>query len=170
MRTPNRVTGLVVRDGKVLLIHRFRNDSEFWIFPGGTVEGAEGPDTSINRVMLDQTGCWLVSNLHLFDEFDEHAFTWHYYFCELSPGEMKFGGPEAEQQSPTNRFLLEWVDLDQLHNLNLYPLPQRLVEVIRTNTGSMGGMAHSEIRVDTILENRVESKTENRVGPIPATA
>ncbi len=56
MRAPNRVTGLALRDGKVLLIHRFRNESDFWVFPGGSVEDGDDPDQTIRRLMQVTTG------------------------------------------------------------------------------------------------------------------
>jgi 8-oxo-dGTP diphosphatase len=170
MRAQNRVTGLALHDGKVLLIHRFRDGHEFWVFPGDEVGIGEEPDTAIYRVIQDFTGLKLVSHLHLFDEFDEHAFTWFYYACDLVPGEPRFGGPEAQLQTPTNRYLLEWVELEQITELNLYPLPRRLIEFIQTNTGSVGGMAYSESRADTVPVSRMEPINENRVEVVTVTA
>lgn len=34
----NRSAGIVIKDGKVLLIHRFNKGDEYWVFPGGGVE------------------------------------------------------------------------------------------------------------------------------------
>ncbi|MBN2258601.1 MAG: NUDIX domain-containing protein [Anaerolineaceae bacterium] len=130
MRSPNRVTGLVFRDNRILLIHRIRNGNEFWVFPGGAINGNEDPDTAINRVMLEQTGLWLVSNVHLFDEYDEHAFTWYNFFCELSPGDPHYIELDAMAQTPDNRARLEWVDLEQIPNLNVFPNPERLIDFV----------------------------------------
>jgi 8-oxo-dGTP diphosphatase len=166
MRAPNRVTGLALRDGKVLLIHRFRSENEFWVFPGGSVEDGEDPDRAIRRLMQESTGQRLVSCLRLFDEYDEHAFTWYYYVCELEPGELLLGGPDAEAQTPSNKFLLEWVDVGQLAQLKPYPLPNRLIEFVRSGTGSVGGMAYSENRSSSIVENRLEKATEFLEEPV----
>ena len=185
MRAPNRVTGLALRDGKVLLIHRFRNENDFWVFPGDAVEDGDDPDRAIRRLMQVSTGLRLTSSLRLFEEYDEHAFTWYYYACELEPGEPALGGPDAEIQTPSNRFVFEWVDPALITELNLYPLPDRLVQFIRTNTGSVGGMSYSENRLGLVTdnqrlplnENRLEKATEglaepvtgNRVEPVTAT-
>jgi 8-oxo-dGTP pyrophosphatase MutT (NUDIX family) len=169
MRAPNRVIGLIIRGGKILLIHRFRNGNDFWVFPGGIAEGLEDPNTVINWVIREETGLKPISSLHLFDEYDEHAFIWYFYACELEPGDPKLGGPEAEEQTSTNRYLLEWVDPNQITELNLYPLPSRLIDFVRTNTGSVGGMAFSESRVESTAENRVEPITGSRVESITAT-
>lgn len=41
MRTNKRVGALLRRDNKVLLIHRFRDNMEYWVLPGGGVEDEE---------------------------------------------------------------------------------------------------------------------------------
>jgi 8-oxo-dGTP diphosphatase len=166
MRAPNRVTGLALRDSKVLLIHRFRNENEFWVIPGGAVEDDEDPDRAIRRFLQVGTGLRLVSCMRLFEEYDEHAFTWYYYACELEPGEPELGGPDAEAHTPGNQYLLEWVDVRQITELNLYPLPPRLVEFVRTNTGSMGGMAYSENRPEPIAVNDLDLMTQNHLDAI----
>lgn len=166
MRAPNRVTGLALKDGKVLLIHRFRNESDFWVFPGGSVEDNDDPDQTIRRLMQVTTGLRLTSCLRLFDEYDEHAFTWYYYACDLEAGEPLLGGPDAETQTPTNRFVFEWVDPGKITDLNVYPLPERLIEIIRTNTGSVGGMSYSESRVEPVAESDLELMTQSRMEAI----
>jgi 8-oxo-dGTP diphosphatase len=166
MRAPNRVTGLALRDGKVLLIHRFRNENDFWVFPGNVVEDGDDPDQTIRRLMQVATGLRLTSSLRLFEEYDEHAFTWYYYACGLEAGEPVLGGPDADAQTPSNRFVFEWVDPGLIADLNVYPLPDRLIEFIRTNTGSVGGMSYSENRADTVIANRVEPMTQARLEAI----
>jgi 8-oxo-dGTP diphosphatase len=136
MRSPNRVIGITIRDNKILLIHRFRDGNEYWVFPTGEVQGIEDPDAAIQRVMLEQTRLGLVTKKLLFEEFDEHAFTWFYFICELTYGEPILGGPEAETQSPTNQYVFEWVDLEQITSLNLYPLPEKLIEFTRNKAPS----------------------------------
>ncbi|GEM_PF-1133188 len=134
MRAPNRVVSVIYRDGKILLVHRFRAGSEFWVFPVAMVELGEDPDAAMKRKIQEATGLTLFSSQQLFEEMDEHAFTWFYYVGELGPGVPVFGGPEAEEQSPTNQYILEWVDPGQLTVLKPYPLPDRLVAALKNTT------------------------------------
>ena len=54
-RTKTRVTAVVLRGEKLLLIHRFREGKEYWIFPGGVEEG-EDLETALRREVLEETG------------------------------------------------------------------------------------------------------------------
>lgn len=134
MRAANRVVSVIYREGKLLLVHRLRAGSEFWVFPVAMVELGEDPDAAVKRKILEETGLGLLSQQQLFEEQDEHAFTWFYYICELGPGEPVLGGPEAEEQSPTNQYRLEWVEPGQLTTLKPYPLPDRLVTALKATT------------------------------------
>jgi ADP-ribose pyrophosphatase YjhB (NUDIX family) len=134
MNMPNRVVSVIYREGKLLLIHRFRAGSEFWVFPVAMVELGEDPDAAMKRKIQEGTGLGLLSFKQLYEEQDEHAFTWFYYICELGAGEPVFGGPEAEQQTPTNQYQLEWVDPGQLATLKPYPLTDRLLAALKATT------------------------------------
>ena len=37
----DRVSAIIINDGKILLIHRFRDGKEYWVLPGGGVEQSE---------------------------------------------------------------------------------------------------------------------------------
>jgi 8-oxo-dGTP diphosphatase len=122
-RTDNRVTGVVIRDGKILLLHRFRDGSEYWVFPGGGVEEGEDLETGLQREMYEETGLNLVTFKRLFDT-QEGKTTCIFYRCEMEPGEPTLGGPELEEQSPDNTHILEWVEIERLSNLTLiFPTP-----------------------------------------------
>lgn len=122
-RTNNRVTGVVIRDGKILLLHRIRDGSEYWVFPGGGVEEGEELETGLKREMYEETGLNLVTFKRLFTT-QEGKTTCIFYRCELEPGEPTLGGPESEEQSPGNIHILEWVEIDKLFNLTpIFPTP-----------------------------------------------
>ncbi len=127
MRTHIRVKAIVIRDGKLLLIHRFRDGSEYYAFPGGGVEEGEDLETALKREILEETGLNLVSYEPLFEQ-PEDGKVFHFFRCELEEGEWILGGPEREKQSPANRYLFEWVDLTELPGLNCRTPTRRLIE------------------------------------------
>lgn len=55
MNMPNRVVSVIYREGKLLLIHRFRAGSEFWVFPVAMVELGEDPDAAMKRKFQEGT-------------------------------------------------------------------------------------------------------------------
>ncbi len=132
MRTNLRVKAIVIKDGKLLLIHRFRDGNEYYAFPGGGVEEGEDLDTALKREILEETGRNLLSFEQIFEQ-PEDGKVFYFYRCELEEGEMILGGPEREKQSATNRYLFEWIDLTELPGL-AYPIPpDRLIEWLDRN-------------------------------------
>ena len=139
MRTNNRVTGVVIRDGKLLLIHRFRAGEEYWVFPGGGVEEGETLEQALQREMLEETGLKLRSARYLCQA--EGAPVCIFYVCELEPGEPQIGGPERESQSPTNQYILEWVPLNQVTHLKkVFPSPnqEQFLQFLEQHTADPG--------------------------------
>lgn len=124
MRTGERVTGIVRREGQILLIHRFREGREYWVFPGGGVEEGETREEALRREMLEETGLELCSFKFLSASSTQPGVL--FYACVLAPGEPRLGGPEQAEQSPENQFILEWVDARRVTALPaLYPLLER---------------------------------------------
>jgi 8-oxo-dGTP diphosphatase len=130
-RTNDRVTGVVIREGKLLLIHRLRDGNEYWVFPGGGVEEGEDYETALTREMMEETGLKLVSYQRLFDQLEKDGSRCIFYSCELEPGEPRLGGPELEEQSLNNQHHLEWITLEQLSGLGMvYPHPAQLLDYL----------------------------------------
>ena len=49
-RTAVRASAIVIRDNKILLIHRKKEGREYWVFPGGGIEeGEKGEETIVKR-------------------------------------------------------------------------------------------------------------------------
>jgi 8-oxo-dGTP pyrophosphatase MutT (NUDIX family) len=133
-RTTNRVTGVVIRDEKILLIHRLKAEDEYWVFPGGGVEDGEDLDSALKREVVEETGLNLTSYRRIFDQLDANGNTCIFYSCQLEPGEPQIGGPELEEQSESNRFSWEWINLDKLATIGtVYPRPFKLLDWLTQN-------------------------------------
>ncbi|MBN2420845.1 NUDIX domain-containing protein [Candidatus Woesearchaeota archaeon] len=117
-----RAAAIVLNDNKILLIHRFFKNREYYVFPGGGVEEGETTEEATIREMKEETSLDVKLDKKLWEihnEFDGRTCT--YYLITEFEGESALSGPEAEINSKENSFKLEWHKLDKIHKLNLVP-------------------------------------------------
>jgi len=121
MRTNVNVRGLIIKEEKVLLIHRFKNGAEYWVVPGGGVEEGETKEEGLQREMREETGLEII-DFKLLTSIDTPQGEQYLYRGELDEGELKIGGPEAEDENENNKYILTWVPIEQAKRLEkLYP-------------------------------------------------
>src|SRR5574344_1282430 len=71
------VYGLIIKDGKILLIKKFGGPYDKKLdLPGGTIEFCERPTETLKRELLEEAGIEVV-DYQLFDA-DSVAFEWQY--------------------------------------------------------------------------------------------
>ena len=121
-RTNVRVTGLIFKGDKILLTHRFREGGEYWTIPGGGVEDGETLEFALHREITEETSLNITSFSHAFD-FIQPVMDklCHFYNVEYT-GVPKLGdGPEKENSTAANKYILEWVNIKSISGLDLYP-------------------------------------------------
>lgn len=123
MRTNKRVGAVVVKNNKILLVHRFKNGSEYWVLPGGGVEDDESIEEGLRREVKEETGLDLLK-FEFLGESELGEQSHFFYRCELSEGIPQMGGPEKEISNDQNVYILEWVPIKEMLSLeNLFPSP-----------------------------------------------
>jgi 8-oxo-dGTP diphosphatase len=122
----NRSAALILRDGKLLLMHRQKPGRDYYILPGGGVELDETFEEACIREVKEETGLQVISlrrvHRYITQEKEEN-----YYLVDVSPGEPVLGGAEARRQSPENQYSFEWVDSARLETTNLLPTVARRI-------------------------------------------
>ncbi len=122
------VGGVVVRDGRVLLIRRGKAPLYGrWVVPGGTVELGETLEEALVREMEEETSLRVepLEVLTVFDriERDGERVVYHYvivdYLCRWLSGEAKAGSDALD---------VAWATPEQLA---AYDLPPKALEVVQ---------------------------------------
>jgi 8-oxo-dGTP diphosphatase len=116
----NRATAIIIRNGKLLLIHRQKPGRDYYVLPGGGVDLEESFEETCIREVREETGLDVLA-LRLVSRYITLEKEENYYFTKVTPAEPVLGGAEAERQSPEDSYTFVWVEAAQLENLNLLP-------------------------------------------------
>lgn len=108
-----RASGIVIKDNKILLIRRIREDREYWVFPGGNVEENEVPEEALDREMAEEL-CIDIKDKKLLFKVENAGRKEYHFLISKYEGEPKLGGPEREKMNDKNQYLLEWVEPDSI--------------------------------------------------------
>lgn len=117
-----RHAGIVIKDGKILLMERRYKGYEFWVFPGGHIRKEEDPFAVVEREIKEETTI-IVKNQKLVFEFRDY-FKYNfdfYYLCEYISGEPRLSGEELTKNSSENFYNPCWIDLPRIIELNVLP-------------------------------------------------
>jgi len=116
----NRATAIIIRNEKLLLIHRQKPGRDYYVLPGGGVDLEESFEETCIREVKEETGLDVLA-LCLVSRYITLEKEENYYFTKVTPAEPVLGGAEAERQSPEDSYTFLWVEAAQLESLNLLP-------------------------------------------------
>ncbi len=123
---PHRKTsrGIVLHEGAVLLIERWRTDDSgkklhYFSVPGGKIESGETPEVAVVRELFEETSL-LIRPIKLIakQSFNDDSSNM-YYLCEYLSGDPKLHASSPEHQSAKNRSRPRWVGEVELSDLKL---------------------------------------------------
>lgn len=117
-----RASAVIINKGKILLVHRIKNDREYFVLPGGSVEKGESKNEAVVREVKEETGLDVKINKKLWkhkDNFDPR--TQYVFLITNITGILSLGDPEIHRQSKDNKYILEWRGIEGLKNINLVP-------------------------------------------------
>ncbi|EPW7037958.1 NUDIX domain-containing protein, partial [Vibrio parahaemolyticus] len=120
-----RVSALIVncKNAEILLIKRFKEGRNYWVFPCGGVEPEERLEQAIVREVFEETSLRIDNYQEMFSVVNRGRKE-HFYLVNVQFFEPKLSlhSPERQAQSSSNRYELTWVKLNDLSKLNLVPV------------------------------------------------
>jgi 8-oxo-dGTP diphosphatase len=114
--------GIIIRQNKVLLVHHHRENAfDFWVLPGGGVEGTEGFMKAAEREVYEETNLQVQAEriVYIEDFIDEGRYVCKFWvFCQLKGGDLSIINEEAEET-----FLKEagFFSKDEIQTMNVFP-------------------------------------------------
>lgn len=109
-----RVTGILIEEGKILLVKQKVSNSRSWSLPGGRLEQGESLEKAIEREMLEETGLKTraVKLLYVCDVPEAKPSLVHITFLmERMEGYIKLPSNEFDKNPITDVKLVPIIDL-----------------------------------------------------------
>jgi 8-oxo-dGTP pyrophosphatase MutT (NUDIX family) len=125
----NRSAGIVIKDNKILLMHRIKDDEEYYVIPGGGQEEGENVDETAIREIKEETTIDVDIDRLLYKITWDDGGVNFFYLCKYVSGEPELDENSEEyikmQEDKNNLYKPMWVDIDKISELILYQLEIR---------------------------------------------
>jgi ADP-ribose pyrophosphatase len=123
------VGGVVIKDGKILLIKRaFEPGAGKWSIPGGMVEVGEKLSEACEREIEEETGLEievleLINVFDMIDEDDQGRIQYHYVLVDFLAKPV--GGTERKSVEATD---MKWVSHQEAKSMDLTRTARKAIE------------------------------------------
>lgn len=134
-----RVAGILLQDGKLLLVRHEKNGQSYWLLPGGGVEYGESLEQALTREFQEEVGLRIqVGPLVLAHDSipeDRHRQGLNLYFLVSAPATRLQVTPDEVLRDAA------FYSLDHFKAMKVYP--DAKIEILRgIETGWKGGLAY----------------------------
>ena len=129
------VRGLILREGRLLLVNAYRGRADLWTAPGGGVERHASLPDNLRREVHEETGLTVsVGPIVLVNEFHDPGGPFHqidlYFRCGIEAGQVSDDWQDPEGIVSLRR----WVSREDMAGLRVKP--DSLAEVVWGGEGA----------------------------------
>lgn len=111
-----RASAVIIKDNRILLMHRIKPGEDYYVFPGGGVEDGESIEQAAIREVREELSLDASGAKELFTVILEHQID-HYCVITEWSGEVALGSDELRKNSPENRYEPTWLDAKSFFEL-----------------------------------------------------
>ena len=118
-----RYRAIIIRDGKLVVMKRVRNDNLFYVFPGGGLEGKETPEQCCKREVMEEFGIEVKPRKMIYYTKQANLIQ-GYFVCDWISEEIhKTDAEEYSIKDPTEYGTYEptTIELKDIDKYNLLP-------------------------------------------------
>jgi len=151
-----RAVGIVIKDGKILVMHRIRNGEEFYVLPGGGVEIGETVEEAVVRELLEETTLQIKIDRLLYHHIYDNGSEQFFYLCDYISGDPQLGDSEEAREmevSNINFYKPIWYETEDLPLLLLYPIEIRDLIIDSLTTGFQNAPKEFSIKVEDLRQS-----------------
>ena len=120
-----RVAAVIIKDNKILLIHRIKNGQEYYVFPGGGVKEGESLEGALVREIKEE----LTLDIKVFKQIFNIANQGRdefYFLIQEYDGIPQLNGEEKERMNENNQYISVWIKVSEATDMpNLHPKEAR---------------------------------------------
>lgn len=121
-----RAVSIIIKDSRILLMHRIKNGQEYFVFPGGGVKEGEIIEKAAAREIKEEFDLDIKIEKFLFKIKNKDRYEFYFLVKDFS-GTPKISGEEKERMNKKNQYMPVWKNLKEIESLNnLYPLKVKL--------------------------------------------
>jgi mutator protein MutT len=138
---------VLIQNGRVALIERYRAGVHYYSFPGGGVDEGESPEQAAVREAMEELGIEVSIKQPVAEVQLGYKSRQFYFLVEQTGGEFGTGtGEEFESSNLDNprkgRYIPIWMPIDELsQHTNIYPVEVARLVVKSKNEGWLHGPA-----------------------------
>ena len=117
----DRGSVVLIENKKIGLIKRIREDSVYYVFPGGGIKEGETPEEGAKREALEEVG--VEVEIHECIAKVNFNGTQYFFLAEIMEGIFGVGKGEEYIDENRNRgtYLPTWIDIDELKSIDVKP-------------------------------------------------
>lgn len=127
-----RAGAVIIKDGKILLIHQYlgprenegKGAEDFYTIPGGSWEIGETLEQTCVREINEECGINITLGKLIF-YIDTESRLAFYFVGKTTENKIALGGPEKDRMTENEKYSVEWVKLEKIKELTFIPAPAK---------------------------------------------